>query len=527
MKLTLLDLKAANSSFLNASEEPSTLGAPSPGLIEALTGLPTPSGIAVTRERALRCVTFLAAVKMVANDLAKMPLHTMETYLESNKDGTKRQRTRKALDNPLYSLLKDVPNDYMTAYHLKWKNAFNLLTHGNFYVQKITDGTGKLIGLMPLNPWCIRVKWDITSKKPVRTFVYDENGQNRIFQNNEIWTCDHMPAVGMEGQSLIALAKDALAIMIASDETAGRFFSNGLNMHGVFTTTGEPPIGEVEAQKVVDRMKRDFTSSSKAGKFTLIPGGLKYEKMGLTSVEGQLLESRKWNAEEIARLIGGNPLCIKLGYGAGSSTNASNTAFLEDYFSTALLPLTVNIEQSITRDLIAPAERANLFVKHDADVILRGSPKDRADRDEIEIRSGKKSPNECRVADDLDEVPGWDLYFFPANAGAYDPKTGELFLPKQKEVVSESAKSTPTAPAAPTAPAPAAPSARLLAIADSLAERVIRKESKGGSNDAKFVAEVLSISLEKAQDYCTKRAAGEITDVKAALIALVIGDSNG
>lgn len=516
MALKLLDKVFKR--FSASSEGVSTLQNPSQALLESLLGFPTPAGIAVTKDRAIRCASFLSAVKMLANDIAKMPIYMMAT---TEVNG--RQRTRKATNIPLYTLLKDVPNTWMTAYDMHWNNAFNLLTAGNFYVQKIKDQTGKLLALMPLNPWTMTVRWDTSGPVPLRVFDYQQpNGGKRTFANDEIWTCSHMAMIGTEGHGIIALAKDALAMMMASDETAGRYFANGLAMHG-FITSGNPDIviDEKQAQDVVDALKKEFTGSSRAGKFTFLPGGMKYEKMQLTAVEGQLLESRKWNAEEIARLLGGAPLVVKLGYGDKNSTYASSAAFLEEYFATSLLPLTRSIEQSIMRDLIDPADRATLFAKHDADVILRGSPKERAERDEIEIRSGKKSPNEARIADDLDPVDGLDIHFFPANTGIFDPETGETFIPAQKAAPPEEASGEEPGenPAAPV-PAPAK-SARLLAIAASMADRIIRKETKSGEpSDVKFIADVLNISQEKAETFCQTR--GEVTDIKAALIALAV-----
>jgi HK97 family phage portal protein len=500
MPLTLLDLTEAKAQFRNSAEGASTLANPSPGLMQALVGLPTASGVVVTKDRALRCVTYLSAVKMLANDIAKMPLYTMETKIE---DG--RQRTRKALDNSLYSILKDVPNQWMTSFQLRWANVFHLFTQGNFYIQKVKNGLGDIVALVPLDPWYVRPHWDLSDKNnPKRLFEYTLGGQHRTFTQDEIWTCSIMSMAGVDGQSIIALGKDALSMMMASDETAGRFFANGLHMSGFLTLPPDMDVTDAQSQKQLDELKKDFAGSRNAGKFSLLPGGTKFEKMAFTAVEGQLLESRKWNAEEIVRLLGGAPLCVKLGLGEKNSTYASSAAFLEEYFATTLLPITVNIEQSITRDLIDPADRATIYVKHNADEVLRGSPKERADRDEIEIRSGKKSPNEVRLADDLDPVEGWDKYFYPANSGVFDPDSQEMYIPGQKGTAANT-------------PAPNA-SARLHAMAEAAAERVIRKENKGGKIDAEFIADVMSIPVAKAQEYLTKRQ--EITDAKAALIAL-------
>lgn len=503
--LTLLNLPAPPT-FLNSGEGVSTLDAPSPALIEALVGLPSPSGIVVTKERAIRCVSYLSAVKVLASDIAKMPLFLMES------DGI---HTKKAIDEPLYFLLKEAPNPWMTSYQLRWANVFYLLTNGNFYVQIVRNGLG-IKQLMPLNPWCVSQRWDMSDpKNPQRYFDYDENGKKRTFRNDEIWTCNILSINAMEGQSIILLGKDALALMMASDETAGRFFANGLNVMGFFTTPADMVVDEIAAQKVHDDLKKNYSGTSRAGKAPFLPGGWKFEKMALTAVEGQLLESRKWNAEEIARLLGGQPLITKLGYGEKNSTYASSAAFLEEYFSTSLMPITVNIEQSIALTMIPADQQNTLYVTHDADAVLRGSRKEREEADEIAIRSGKKSPNECRLADHLDPVDGWDKYFYPANSGVFDPKTQELYIPGQK----------PGAAAAPPVVPPAhKKSARLEAFATTSAERVIRKENKGGKIDAEFVADVMTISVSKAEEYLERRKSGEITDsdVKKELIALAM-----
>lgn len=507
--------------FVNSAQGVSTLDAPSPALIEALVGLPTPSGIAVTKERAIRCVSFLSAVKVLAADIAKMPLYLMET------DG---KHTKKAITDPLYSLLKDAPNPWMTSYQVRWANVFSLLTQGNFYNQIVRDGLGNPLQIMPLNSWAIKQRWD--KSDPANTqlvFDYDENGYKKTFQQNEIWTNTVMAINGLEGQSIILLGKDALSLMIASDETAGRSFANNLMVQGFFTTPADMVVDEKEAQKVHDDLKKNYTGSSRAGRSPMLPGGWDYKKIALTAVEGQLLESRKWNAEEIARVLGGQPLITKLGYGEKNSTYASSAAFLEEYFSTTLMPITVNIEQSIALNLIPKAKRATLYATHDADAVLRGSRKEREEADEIAIRSSKKSPNECRLADHLDPIEGLDVHFVPANCGIFDPETQSFTLPAQGIPVEEG-KLQPI-PAPPAKPAPVPPpapkkSARLETMAVNAAERVVRKETKGGKIDAEFIADVMSISVSKAEAYLAKRKSGEIkdSDVKNALITLATNE---
>jgi HK97 family phage portal protein len=499
----------------------STLASPSADLIQSLIGFPTSSGKVVTRETATRVASFLAGAKMLASDLAKMPLILRQT---SMIDG--RRRTEPALDNSLYSLLKDCPNQWMTSYQLRFFLAFQLVTNSNCFCQIIRNAKGDILSLNPLNAWYVTQKWDRSIPgQPVLYWMYtDGMGNTRRFEQQDIWhtTSLNIEGAGVEGTAVTALAKEALSLMMASDEVAGRFFANGLGVHGFLTSPPGVDITEPQAQNVVDRLKRDFSGSRNSGKFTFLPGGVKYEKMQLTAVEGQLLESRQWNAEEVIRVLGGAPLLVKLGYGDKNQTYASSSAFLDEYFNTSLLPYTTSLEQTITRDLIAPKDRSRLFAKHNADIILRGSLRERSETYEIQIRSGQLSPNEVRILEDLDTVEGLDWYCLPANTAVFND--GEIYIPGQDIPGKDPAPTPPGSDPNSNSDMTPKTTARLVAMATACAERIRRKESKG-KIDAAFVADVLSVSPEKAESYLDGRKNGSITDenANAALIALAEG----
>ena len=509
---------------------PSTLAAPSAELVQALVGFPTAAGKPVTPATAVRVISFLSAVKMLCNDIAKMPLVLRETKLING-----RQSTRPAFNEPLYSILKDSPNDWHTAYQMRWFLASQLIMGGNSFCQKITDQTGKLIKLIPLNAWSMTQKWDRTNPKmPQLYWVYSDGlGNLRRFEQNEIWHTAgvNIDGIGIEGSAITALAKESLSVLMAAEEAAGRSFANGLGMAGFITFPPDVEVTEPQAQELIDRLHKDFQGSQNFGKTTALPYNAKFEKMSFTPQESQMLESRKWNEESIARLLGGQPLITKLGYGDKASTYAATSAQLDDYFNTSLHPYCVNIEQSITRDLIPAKDRGRLTAKHDQWVITRGSPKERAEYYKDRITNTSMSPNMVAILEDEDTIDGFgDWRFFPANSGAFDPKTGECFIPGQKDPapdpteVSEPDETDEEANGG--TPPPATKLAnRMATIANALAERVIRKESKSGSADARFVAEVMAISMEKAEAYVASRKAMNEIEARAALVALAQGEN--
>jgi hypothetical protein len=220
--------------------------------------------------------------------------------------------------------------------------------------------------------------------------------------------------------------------------------------------------------------------------------------------------------------------------------------------------LTPRPSSKASRDLIPKQQWGKLYAKHAADIILRGSPKERAQTNQVLINSWQMTPNEARLLEDRDSIEGGDFLSGPANGAIYDPVTGEFFIPGQKvpdaddpdDADEESDESDPNeagadaagdgdgnteppfkhpVPPKPVKPpakkaVPAKPSkakARLEAIASSLADRVIRKEQKS-TPDARFVAEVLNIDLATATLYVDSRKDLTAEEARAALIALAV-----
>jgi HK97 family phage portal protein len=517
----------------------STLASPSADLIESLMGFPTAAGKAVTRLTAIRVATFLSGVKMMSSDIAKFPL-----VLRSTTNVGGRIRTIPAVDEPLYPLLRYCPNQWHTSYQMRFFLASQLIMAGNCFCQIIRNQKGDVLALNPLDAWRMAQKWDFSVPgKPVLYWMFSTDNGLRRFEQSDIWhtSNSNFEGNGVEGSAVIALAKESLALLMAGEETSGRSLANGLGMGGFITFPVDSPLTEPQAQNVVDRLKKDFSGSQNAGKFTILPGGGQWQNMTFNARDSQLLESRKFNAQEVARTLGGAPLIVKLGLNESNSTYASTSAFIEDYFNTALLPHCTALEQSITRDLIAPKDRTRLYAKHNADVILAGSKRERAETYEIQLRSGQISGNESRVNEDRDTVDGYDFYQLPANSAVYVPATQEIFIPGQQTPAPDE---TETAPPVEEAPPPTNPqqqetvpspqpkkkgkgaTARLETLANSLVERVMRKEQKSGSVDAKFISEVLNISLQQAEEFQAQRKSGQFIDEeeRLMLVSLTMGE---
>jgi HK97 family phage portal protein len=473
---------------------------------ELLVGLPTASGKTISRAQALRIDAVLTAIKTICDDTVKLPLNLME---HTEQNGL--QRTRQPVEDPLYAILKWQPNPHMTARDLRWINMFHLQTTGNYYNQVIRDTTGRVKEIWPLASGCVAERWEGTNL----FFDYSNGHEKRTFLPSEIWHCSIMGDVGIAGRTLILLAREAIGLLAGSEEMAARYFGHGLQMSGFVSVPAGVNITKKQGDDLVKDLTDKFSGSGNAWQVSVLPYGADFKKMGLTADETQFIDSRKFQVENVIRLWGGAALMTRLAVGEKNATFASSAAFLNTYYEAVILPYTDNIEQTIRRDLIRPADKTRLYAKHNEDVILRGDPETRTKVLREQKAGGFLTGNEGRILLDRDPIPGNDFIEFPANTALFDPKTGKIFIPAQ---------ATPAAPGTPAATAQLR-SARLKAIASSLAERIERKEKSKDGVTPKFVAEVLNVTMEQATEYWQKRTTGEITAEQAhdAIVALVVG----
>lgn len=95
----------------------------------------TLSGKAVNERTAMQTTAVYACVRILAETIASLPLHTYQ-YTDSGKE--------KAVTHPIYNLLHSEPNPEMTSFSLRETMMSHILLWGNAYAQVIRNGRGQL-----------------------------------------------------------------------------------------------------------------------------------------------------------------------------------------------------------------------------------------------------------------------------------------------------------------------------------------------------------------------------------------------
>lgn len=388
--------------------------------ITKLLNAASAAGINVTTDKALKQATVYACVKVISETLSSLPFILYERVGDGGKT--------RAVNHPLYKLMHDGPNEYMTSYEYREIMSTHLNLNGNHYSQKVR-GNGGIKELIPLNP--SKMKVEQTNVGIVYTYTY-EDGKHEEFRPDQIWhiklmpiSCSHNANApeGILGVSPITMAKETLGSALAADEYGARYFANnatiGLNFQfpGKLSDNAKAWLKETlsEYSKLENKFKPLITEE-----------GGKIEQLGISNSDSQFLESRNFNVEEIARIFRVPP--ILLGHPTNTMTYASAEQIFLSFGKFTILPWCRRIEHSANRYLLSPKDREKYFFEFNLEGLLRADTKTRYEAYASARQWGWMNPNEIRKLENMDPLPDdkGDIYLEPENmrpAGEYKPKT--------------------------------------------------------------------------------------------------------
>lgn len=254
---------------------------------------PTTSGKLVNEQTALTQTAFYACVRILAESIAGLPLHLYRYTDDGGKE--------KEVNHSLYHILHDEPNHEMTSFIFRETMMCHLLLWGNAYAQIIRNGRNEIVALYPLISSKIEVSRSVGGELEYKyTREKDEFGRTEkiILRKEEVL---HIPGLGFDGligYSPIAMAKNAIGMALATEEYGATFFSNGANPGGIL----EHPGIVKDPEKLRESWQTQF-SKSNANKIAVLEEGMKFTPMSIPPDQAQILETRKFQINEIARIF--------------------------------------------------------------------------------------------------------------------------------------------------------------------------------------------------------------------------------
>lgn len=371
-------------------------------LRSALYGSVSASGKSVTTKTAVQVSAVYGCCRVIGEGVAQVPLKLMR---EANG------KRLPAKDHPLYNILAIKPNDWQTSFEYRETIIWHLVLTGDHF-SFINRSRGKILELIPFEPGQVTVK---RNKDYSLTYeVRADNGERQEFPESAIWHIKGPSMNGWLGLKPVELARDAIGLSMAAEESASRLQKNGARPSGVYSVEGT--LKDDAYKALSSWIESNIMGSANSGKPLILDRAAKWTNTQMSSIDAQSLETRKFQIEEICRFSRVMPIMI--GYSDKATTYASAEQMFLAHLVHTLAPWYQRIEQSIDANLLTEAERdAGLYANFVEEGLLRGSSVDTKDTILGYVNGGILTPNEGRAKLDMNPMDDGesDTLRIPAN----------------------------------------------------------------------------------------------------------------
>lgn len=358
-------------------------------------------GIKTVPTNALSEATYFACLKVLGEAIGKLPLKLLQY---NNRNGVVVAR-----DHPLYSVLKDRPNPYMTSTTFWSTVEYNRNHYGNAYV--LIDGAGEKTTLWIMPSDEVEVWYDdmkLLGDIPDIYYIYSHGGKRYKFGSEEVL---HFKASNMLDGIVGISVQDQLKMTIDGGAKAqamlNKMYESGFTAKAVLQYTGSLSDANVKTfVSGIESYAKGELKSEGIENIIPIPLGASITPLNVKLADNQFVEVKQYTALQIASAFGIKP--YQIGDYTKSSYASAEAQQLSFYVDT-LLYIIKQYEEEITYKLLTSEEvRQGLHFKFNVSVILRADLKTQIETLSTAVNSFIYTPNEARAFLDLESKEGGD-----------------------------------------------------------------------------------------------------------------------
>jgi len=376
----------------------------------------TPAGVSITPENAKAITTVYACVKIIAWNIASLPLVLFRQLPDEAKE--------RALEHPLYRLLYLEPNPEQSSF--EWRALMS--AHQNLWGAGIseieTDRLGNPVALWPLAPWEVVPVRSASGRLAYQQRLKD--GSKRVLLDSEVLVFPALSTRRDRWESPIRTHRDTLGAAVAVNQFGARTFGQGVNP-SIAIMTGR--LGDKTRESLKDDLRKNYAGLVNAHRAMVIEEGQKIERISLPPEDAQYLGTRQFDISEISRIYN-VPLHLLNSHEKATTWGRGLEELNRAFVSYTLRPYLVQWEQELQRRLIIDNQ---YFAKFIVEGLLRGNIRERYDAYQKGRAGGWLSANDIRRLEDMNPLPGeeGDIYLVPLNmqdagsAGENEPGDNE------------------------------------------------------------------------------------------------------
>lgn len=328
--------------------------------------------------------TVLACTGAIATALAYVPARV---YAQAGADRVEK------VGHPLGKLIRYGFNASMTwCDGIEHLVADTLLT-GNGLLEIERNGNGQCSALY-YHPWGMVAVQELASGRLAYDVSNGKGASRRLLEGEVIHLRDRTND-GKIGISRLSRSADTVAGVDLANRHAAQFLANGANPSGVLESASR--MDPVQMQNLRDQFDEKYSGARNAGRALILEGGLTWKAAQISPEDAELLETRRFGVEEIARLFQVPPPII----GDYTHNTFTNSETAGRWFATfCLAPWARKIEAEFSRSLFPIGSPYELEL--DLSGFLRGDPETRWNAHKIALETNVLDADEVR------QVEGWN-----------------------------------------------------------------------------------------------------------------------
>ena len=348
------------------------------------------AGTTVTQDTALKMSAVYASVRLIADTISTLPL---DQFIRRDGQRLPFRPREEWVARPSTMLPRST----------FWQQVIvSLLLDGNAFIQLMRNPDGSILDMSVLNPHKVRPVRREDGRVEYRT----EYGQ-RVLGPDEVLHLTELLLPGeLRGVSRIEEAKEALGLGIALETYAAKFFGSGAYAGGIIEWPGE--LTKDQAQELVDSWEAGHKGLRRAHRPAVLYGGAKFTPATVDPAQSQLLDERRFQIEEAARLF--RVPAFMLGVTTpGSVSYASVEQQMLFFAQHTIQPYVQKLEDAFSSLLM----NRDSFIKFNLNSLVRADFATRTAGYSSALAAGWMSVNDVRSFEDLRAVEQGDQYRVP------------------------------------------------------------------------------------------------------------------
>lgn len=338
---------------------------------------------------------FFGCVRVLSETYASVTINEFKRKIGSDD----REKTN---DTGLLDLLKNTPNGYMNAYNYHEMSMVQLNTEGNFYALKEFNTRGQLTALKPL----------IGVEQFLKDGVIKYKTSENTYTRDDVFHMVGFSPDGIMGYSPLEYFSGIVNVGMTYNEFSKKFYKNGAFPSGTFEH--EKFLNETAYDRLKKDLQKNYTNLENTGTPMLLEDGLTYKPITIKPVDAQLLESKKFQIEDICRVFR-VPLHMLQHMDGAKYNNIEHMAL--SFLIYTMLPHFKRAEMTINTQLLAPKQRNDgYYFEFNMASLLRGDTKSMAEAFATARQWGWMSVNDIRRLLNMNGIgSAGDIYLEPLN----------------------------------------------------------------------------------------------------------------